>query len=398
MKAGKFIKVAAIVCGVLAMSASFIACGNSGEGGGEGPDASDPPATQTHDSVTLEIDGAPGTYAAHNFVDGKCTMCDETTIFTQDSIARDDIVTGECDQQGTVQEIKYTTDAYPDYEYADENGLVTKTAWVYLPYGYDAEDTSTKYNVLILVHGSGLNEGYWFAQGSYADPSQQSIYLSGGNGTANMLDEMMKSGDAEKTIVVTPTFYMPGEDGVTVNTGNDADTSNFAKELKEGLLPYIALNYNTYAEVNADMTDEEMTVALIAARDHQGYAGLSLGSMISFTSIWTECTDVFSYIGSYSGGVSVEQAEAIAETKNTDYADYDIKYWYVSLGTSETTSVYPGDPFGDYRAMVSVLGLQSGSDLSAGDNCQYVVCNNTGHNYPTWITSLYNSMLVFFKA
>lgn len=399
MKANKFIKVAAIVCGALAMSASFMACGDSGEGGGEEPDDNNPPAAQqTHDPVTLEIDGAPGTYAAHDFVDGKCTMCDETTIFTQDSIARDDIVTGECDQQGTVQEIKYTTDAYPDYEYADENGLVTKTAWVYLPYGYDAEDTSTKYNVLILVHGSGLNEGYWFAQGSYADPSQQSIYLSGGNGTANMLDTMMKNGDAEKTIVVTPTFYMPGEDGVTVNAGNDADTSNFSKELKEGLLPYIALNYNTYAEVNADMTDEEMTAALIAARDHQGYAGLSLGSMISFTSIWTECTDVFSYIGSYSGGVSVEQAEAIAEAKNTDYADYDINYWYVSLGTSETTSVYPGDPFGDYRAMVSALGLQSGSDLSAGDNCQYVVCNNTGHNYPTWITSLYNSMLVFFKA
>ena len=391
MKLRNIVKAAVVLGCAGVLAATFAACGNNEE---------DPPAvTKTHDPVTLEVDGRPGTYHWHNFVDGKCTMCDETTIFTQDSVAQDDIVTKECDRQGTVEEIKYTTAVYPDYEYADENGLVTKTAWVYLPYGYDAEDTSTKYNLLVLVHGSGLNEGYWFAKGSYADESQQSIYLSGGNGTANLLDTMMKDGTAEKTIVVTPTFYMPGEDGTTANTGNAADTSNFAEELKGDLLPYMALNYNTYAEVNEEMTDEEMTAALVAARDHQAYAGLSLGSMISFTSIWAECIDVFSYIGSFSGAVSVEQAEALAETKNTEFADYDIHYWYVSLGTSETNMVYPGDPFGDYRAMLgAVEGLQSGSDLSAGDNCQYMVCNKTGHNYPSWITSLYNCMQVFFKA
>ena len=261
MKLRNIVKAAVVLGCAGVLAATFAACSNNEE---------DPPAAKkTHDPVTLEVTGQPGTYEPHNFVDGKCTMCDETTIFTQDSIARDDIVTKACDEQGTVEEIKYTTSAYPDYEYADENGLVTKTAWVYLPYGYDAADTSTKYNLLVLVHGSGLNEGYWFAKGSYADESQQGIYLTGGNGTANMLDTMMKDGTAEKTIVVTPTFYLPGEDGVTVSTGNDANTSNFAEELKDDLLPYMALNYNTYAEVNAEMTDEEMTAALVAARDHQ---------------------------------------------------------------------------------------------------------------------------------
>ena len=96
--------------------------------GGEITGEPESPVT-THDPVTLEVDGRPGTYEPHNFVDGKCTMCDETTIFTQDSVAQDDIVTKECDQQGEVTEIKYTTDAYPDWQYADENGLVTKTAW-----------------------------------------------------------------------------------------------------------------------------------------------------------------------------------------------------------------------------------------------------------------------------
>ena len=389
MKFKNILKAAAVLGCAAVLAATFAGCGEK------------EPETpkKTHDPVTLEVTGKPGTYEAHNFVDGKCTMCDETTIFSQDSVAKDAIVTSACDRQGAVEEIKYTTDAYPEYEYADENGLVTKTAWVYLPYGYDAEDTSTKYNLLVLVHGSGLNEGYWFAKGSYADPSQQSIYQSGGNGTANLLDTMMKDGTAEKTIVVTPTFYMPGEDGVTVNTGNSADTSDFADELKYGLLPYMAANYNIHAEVTDGMTREELDAEFAANRDYQGYAGLSLGSMISFSCIWAECVDVFSYIGSFSGGVSTEQAAKLVETKNTTFADYDINYWYVSLGTSETNQVYPGDPIGDFTTMVQgIEGLQPGSDIAAGDNCMYMVCNKTGHNYTSWITSLYNCMQVFFKA
>lgn len=136
MKLRNIIKAAVVLGCAGVLAATFAACGNKEE---------DPPAAKkTHDPVTLEVTGQPGTYEPHNFVDGKCTMCDETTIFTQDSVAKDDIVTKACDRQGTVEEIKYTTAAYPDYEYADENGLVTKTAWVYLPYGYDAADTSTK--------------------------------------------------------------------------------------------------------------------------------------------------------------------------------------------------------------------------------------------------------------
>ena len=191
---------------------------------------------------------------------------------------------------------------------------------------------------------------------------------------------------------------LPGEDGVTVSTGNDANTSNFAEELKDDLLPYMALNYNTYAEVNAEMTDEEMTAALVAARDHQAYAGLSLGSMISFTSIWAECVDVFSYLGSYSGGVTAEELPALLSAVS-DFEDCKIGYWYACLGTSETSSTYYGDPFGTYRALLeNFSGLQPGSDIAAGDNCQYMLCNNTAHNYTTWITGLYNCMQVFFKA
>ena len=246
-----------------------------------------------------------------------------------------------------------------------------------------------------MLHGSGLNEGYWFAQGTFTPDSSR---YEGTYGTNNLLDNMMKSGEAEKAIVVCPTYYKTGEDGLTMDEGNDVDTTNFYLELKNDLMPYIAENYKTYAAVTEGMSAEEATAALVAARDHQGYVGLSLGSMVSFTTVWANCIDVFSYIGSFSGAIAVEDAQKLIETKNTTFKDYDINYWYVSLGTAENNQ-YPGDPFGCYRAMVSgINGMKAGDDIKSDENCQYMQCNRTGHNYQTWITSLYNCLKVFFKG
>jgi S-formylglutathione hydrolase FrmB len=226
-----------------------------------------------------------------------------------------------------------------------------------------------------------LNEGYWLAQGSYS--ASDSIYTKG-YGTNNVLDNMMKAGTAKKTICVTPTYYLDE---------NETQDGNFGKELTEDLMPYIAEHYNTYAA-------DSSAASLKANRDHQGYVGLSLGSMYSFSYIWTDYLDYFSYIGSFSGSSMGEDSwEQIVTNKNTKFKDLSIKYWYVGLGTSENSDTYPGDPFTAYRTLVKgISSLQSGSDLSAGDNCEFVYCNKTGHNYATWITCLYNCMQVFFKA
>jgi hypothetical protein len=88
--------------------------------------------------------------------------------------------------------------------------------------------------------------------------------------------------------------------------------------------------------------------------------------------------------------------QTIINGKNTTYQNCKINYWYVGVGTSEDSE---GSVFSSYLAMLQgVNGLQEGSDLSAGDNCAFVYCNKTAHNYATWITCLYNCMQVFFKA
>ena len=361
----------------------------------------------THDPVTLEVTGKPGTYHWHNFVDGKCTLCDETTIFTQDKLGGTDILTTPATEQGTVTSFTYETRSYYAEEvHADllEEGQelwITKKANIYLPYGYDPDDTETKYNVLYLLHGNGLNEDYWFAQGKEEEGSQfypESTAYTSGYGTENVLDHLMEDGRAAKTIIVTPTFYSPAEDvygeEFAVDRSNMTITQTFWKELKYDLMPYVATHYNTYAEITDDMTDEEVQAELIANRDHQGYAGLSMGGMTSFASVWKHCIDYISYIGCFSGASSADADEIIEQKNNGIFKDYDINYWFVGVGTSEGPESHL-EVYLKYKNEVN--GFQSGSDIKSGDNCEFCVTNNTAHNYATWITDLYNCMLVFFQ-
>ena len=330
-----------------------------------------PTSKKTHDPITLQVTGT-NKYEPHNFVDGKCTMCDETTDFIQDPLnkANPTYLTEACEEQGKVEAITYT--------YHKKDGTtMDKTAYVYTPYGYNAEDKNTKYDVMYMLHGKGLNEGYWFAQGTYK--STDGIY-TGGFGTQNMIDRLMKEGKAKKAIYVTPTYYMDAQE--------TQDEGNFGEELTKDLMPYIAEHYNTFA---LDSTE----ASLKANRDHQAYVGLSLGSMYSYQIILADYVDYFSYVGSFSGSsVGEESWNAIADGLSTGkFKDTKLKYWYAGVGSLEDENTYPGDPFNAFRIIVSKVDY-----LKQGENCMFMLTNKTGHNYATWITCLYNCIQKFFKA
>ncbi|MGI6010324.1 MAG: hypothetical protein ACOX8H_02335 [Ruminococcus sp.] len=40
-----------------------------------------------------------------------------------------------------------------------------KPAWVYLPYGYDENDTDIRYNILYLMHGQTMTAGDFLDEG-----------------------------------------------------------------------------------------------------------------------------------------------------------------------------------------------------------------------------------------
>ena len=58
----------------------------------------------------------------------------------------------EASQQGQVIQIAYETRDYT----LDSEEVIQKPAWVYLPYGYDENDEDTKYDILYLMHGWGI--------------------------------------------------------------------------------------------------------------------------------------------------------------------------------------------------------------------------------------------------
>ena len=72
----KLLKALGCILATTVVATSFAACA---------PESSEdpaPPAKRTHDQITHVVTGSEtGETRHHNFVDGKCTMCDETTIF-----------------------------------------------------------------------------------------------------------------------------------------------------------------------------------------------------------------------------------------------------------------------------------------------------------------------------
>ena len=146
----------------------------------------------------------------------------------------------ECPEKGTLERVEYATKAY-----ATDGRAVTKSAYVYLPYGYDE---SQEYDILYLMHGTGDDEAYWLEEYSY---------------NKTMVDNLIYYGDIRPLIIVTPTFYT--EDDCADNL--DELTYSFRDELRLDLMPYIESRYSTYAQTADDVGFE-------ASRDHRAFAGV----------------------------------------------------------------------------------------------------------------------------
>lgn len=89
-------------------------------------------------------------------------------------------------QPGTVTRLDYES-----RDYVRESAPITKTAYVYTPYGYDENDTETRYNILYLMYGRGGRAGEYF---SYTE-------------TKNVFDNLIAKGDIPPIIIVSATFY-----------------------------------------------------------------------------------------------------------------------------------------------------------------------------------------------
>ena len=253
----------------------------------------------------------------------------------------------EPEQAGTVEEVVYETKAY-----ATDERTVTKTAYVYLPYGYSEE---REYNILYLMHGTGDDEKYWLKTNPY---------------NKTMLDNLIASGDIQPLIVVTPTFYV--EDDCAEDL--DQLTYFFAKELRNDLMPEIESSYSTYAKSADDVGFSE-------SRDHRAFAGLSRGAVTMYHSVLCQSLNYFSWFGAFSG--SRTDAQAFEDTIQAgDFADLPIHYLYVASGNFDFA--LPGQ-VQDYQALLDIEPrLRSGVNTTfdvfpmryhSMGNCHLALCN-----------------------
>lgn len=156
---------------------------------------------------------------------------------------------------------------YESRDYVRDGSPITKTAYVYTPYGYDENDTDTRYNIIYLMHGWGGHAGEYFD------------YTT----TKNVFDHLIENGDIPPVIIVSATFYNDNSD--TDFGGSVAEFRAFHQDFEENLMSAIEGKFHTYAR---SASDEDLK----ASRDHRAFGGFSLGSVTT----WLEFCYDYDYI------------------------------------------------------------------------------------------------------
>ncbi len=180
--------------------------------------------------------------------------------------------TAPSEHPGTVVQVEYDSQ-----DYLRGDAPVTKTAWVYLPYGYDESDAETRYDIIYLMHGWGGAAGEYF-------------YMGDGM-IKNMLDHMIENGEIRPVIAVSATFYNANSDR-DFGASEDA-LREFHRDFTDHLMPAIEGTFHTYA---ASTSPED----LAAARDHRAFGGFSLGSVTTWMEFCYD-TDYIRYFLPMSG-------------------------------------------------------------------------------------------------
>lgn len=222
------------------------------------------------------------------------------------------------DHAGRVEEITYYSRDYTD----DSRPAIQKTAYVYLPYGYDETDLNTRYDILYLMHGWTMTAGDFF------DEAQ--------SGIVPMLDHMIENGDIPPVIVVCATFDAQNQSQSFSRSVEEL--SVFHNDLRENLMPYIESRYHTYA---LNVRPEGFQ----ASRAHRAFGGFSLGAVTTwyqfiynldyiqyFLPMSGDCWIMGTYGGRYYPVETVDYLENMLAEGGYEERDFRI---YQGIGTDD---------------------------------------------------------------
>ena len=244
--------------------------------------------------------------------------------------------TGACANGGTIEKFVYRA-----HDVFNDNAVYEKTAFVYLPWGYDAAKT---YDLLILCHGIGGNEYEW---GMTDEESR----------VKRVMDNLIDRGEIRPFIVVTP-------DGRAGKTEDYSSFYRFDEELRNDLLPALAERYAV------DVRD----------RNRCAMAGLSMGGMQTVNLGIGKCLDIFSAFGAFSACPTTNAASETAAVLNGS-EDLPVRVFYSICGTEDNIALS--------SAIAAAEGLDAMTDRLNEKNffVQYVP---GGHDFDVWYLGFYN--------
>lgn len=216
---------------------------------------------------------------------------------------------------------KVGTREYVPYKAIDGT---TQYIEVYLPYGYDENET---YKTLYISHGGGGNEAEWMEIGA----------------AGNIMDNLVVDGKVEPTVVVAMN-----------NSYFGWDYEKVLPNIVDYIIPYMEKNY-----------------AVSKDPDDRAFCGLSMGSMTT-NQMAKSYPNEFGYFGSFSGG-----------STDLDKTHYDVEalndsVLYLTAGCIDMA--YNNDrgiSSLDYLAMYDELGVNYTFDLLLG-----------AHDWGVWRESL----------
>ncbi len=266
---------------------------------------------------------------------------------------------------GTVERLDYESQ-----DYVRDMSTITKTAYVYLPSGYNESDSDTRYDIIYLMHGWGGHAGEYF---EYA-------------GTKNVFDHLIENSEIPPVIIVSATFY--SENSNKDFAGSINELREFHRDFEEHLMPAAEGKYHTYAN---DTTRE----GLKSARDHRAFGGFSLGAVTTWLEFCYDCDYIRYYLpmsgscwyygtyGDFQIERNVDFIEKLVEDEKLDERGYLI---YHAVGTNDVVKSQSVDMANEILSR----------DRFTPDHYMFYRKDGGYHDLDAVQEYLYNSLPLFF--
>ena len=268
--------------------------------------------------------------------------------------------------QGTVVRLDYESK-----NYAGNEAPITKTAYVYLPYGYDENDAETKYDIIYLMHGWGGHAGEYFDY----------------TATKNMFDHLIENGDIPPVIMVSATFYNSRSD--TGWGGSVSELRAFHLDFENHLMPTVEGKYRTYAE---NTTPE----GLMASRDHRAFGGFSLGAVTTwqifcydydYVHYFLPMSGSSWYFGTYGDFQTVRNVDFIQQLIEENDLNERGYFVYEGVGTEDVVKS---------QTLMQMDEMFSRGDAFPPEHIVFYQKQGGHHDFDAVQEFLYNALPLFF--